>query len=580
MSFLRRFRSNYKWFLFSLLFALYLWARESPLSIDCPPYIYKFHSDQQLKLPVVKKYLENCSDKVVALKNLLDSLGFFSPSFDTVRDTIFIHAGDQNIIDSLRILSPIPCTIDSIQKGLFPRIYNAGELALLAEKTVRFFGSKGYPFVELSISILNAGSDVHPAFPKKGESLNGCIVEFFIRVNGRYCFSRPLLSGNWTTNSRLIEHDIFIKKDSIFDLRKIEESKSHLLSRHYINSAETGQLRIINEHERVQNASGFSGNVQVPFVITDNTGLGIDGAIAFTAGAPGANNLSGVFNISLLNLFHYGEIGQLTYRGEQDYQRLEVSLEMPFLFNIPLFGSTGFGLEIRENDYGYLHGEIKMTTDIVPFWQWGLILKGHEVSDSGGYSSRFEGIDFVVSKDTKPYRAGELAGEADLKIGSGIVQLNGRQLNRWHIDGDFGIHYPFNYRHALLGRIVFGTLLVDTKDTLRTVELYRTGGYNSVRGYSDNEFAFRSVFYEQLEYHVYFNYRGSVFIFIDSGIGSKRDEPLKMSFVEKLLGYGLGIRIPVKIGNASIEWARNYLETSGWGRLHFAISNTLAASHR
>jgi hypothetical protein len=392
-----------------------------------------------------------------------------------------------------------------------------------------------------------------------------------------------VLLGNWTTSARLVNNDITIKKDSIFDLRKMEDSKDRLLSRRYINAVETGQIRILSERERKLDPKGFSGSVLVPLIIGDNTGLGIDGAIAFNAGAPNANNLTGIFNVSLLNLFHRGEIGQLSYRGEKGYQQLEVSLEMPYLLNVPLFASTGFGLEIKENDYGYLHGELKMTTDLMPQWQWGIIIKAHEVAaDSGGNfsSSKFEGIDFVITKESKPFRAGEAARKADFKIGSGIVQHSGTQLNRWHLDGDFGMQFPFSFRHAAIGRIVCGMLLVDPQDTLRTVELYRAGGYNSVRGYSDLEFAFQSFLYEQIEYHVYFNYRGSLFIFIDAGIGFEREAPAQWASGDKMLGYGLGMKIPVKIGNASIEWARNYLETSGWGRLHFAISNTLSASHR
>jgi hypothetical protein len=542
-------------------------AHNEPFSFSSPPFIYIFEPPSPLKLSDVGNYVEKRRlSKIEAIKGLLDSLGFFSVSCDTVGDTIYLRCGARSIVDSLRIIAKVPCTIDSIQKGLFPRPYEAGELTILAEKTLRFFGKKGYPFARLSTAI--------------SEKEGPCIVTFTVRGNGRYLFSQPLLTGTQKTSERLLRRDISVKKDSVFNLQTIEESKNRLASRRWVTSVETGPFQIVSERERAQALPDFSGSVQVPFIISDNVGLGVDGAVAFQAGAASAGTLSGIFNISLLNLFRRGETGSLSYRGEQEYQRLEVSLAMPYLFNIPLFSSTGFGLEIKENDYGYLHGEISLTTDIRPFWQWGLVIKGHEVTDSAGSSSRFEGLDFVVSEEAKPYRAGMTCSEADFKIGSGIVQYNGRQLNRWHVDLTYGLHFPFNFRHAAVGRVVFGTILTDDLDTLRTVELYRTGGYKSLRGYSDNEFAFRTVIYEQVEYHLYFNYSGSVFIFMDAGMGVERDSPVSVRDAVKFLGYGLGIRVPVKIGDASVEWARKYTETSGWGRIHIALRNNLAAGRQ
>ncbi len=531
-----------------------------------------------LTAPLVEAYLEKGGDdKIEQVKRLLDSLGFFSASLDTAKDTIIIRSGSRSTVDSLRISAAIPCTVDSVQRGMFPRPYEAAELAALAEKTLRFFGQKGYPFARLSISVSETPDGQNPGLQSRGRS-RGCVVVFSIRENGRYLFAAPLLAGNRKTKERLLLHDIIVKKDSLFDLRKIEESKKRLGSRRWVGSAQTGPFQIVSQRETAMEPPDVSGRVQVPFIVSDNVGLGVDGAIAFQAGTAGAGNLSGIFNISLLNLFRRGEAGTLTYRGEQGYQLLEMSVAGPYLFNVPLFGSAGFGLEIKENDFGYLHGEIKLTTDIGPFWQWGLVIKGHEVTDSADRLSRFEGLDFVVSREARPYRAGERSSEADFKVGSGLVQYNGTQLNRWHGDAMYGIQVPVNFRHALAGRVVFGTILADPMDTLKTVELYRTGGYKSLRGYSDNEFAFRTVAYEQLEYRFYFNYSGSLFIFMDAGMGLYRDSRPGFHEAEKLLGYGAGIRIPVKIGDASIEWARKYSETSGWGRLHISIRNNLAVA--
>ena len=420
---------------------------------------------------MIEKYAAQSDAKISKIKSLLDSLGFFTASCDTVHDTIAIRPGNRSIVESVAVLSGLRCSIDSIQPGLFPRPYDAGELQALANKTLYFFGSRGYPFARLTIEISDSAAH--------GPAARGLAVTFTVSENGLYAFAKPLLTGKTRTSARLLGRDISIKKGTVFDVRKIEESKNRLLSRPYITAVKTGPLKILKEDETASRVSDtargpdFSGNVTIPFIISDNTGLGVDGAVAFQAAA--RSNLTGIFNISLLNLFHYGETGMLAYRGEQGYQRLEVSLAVPYLFGVALFGTAGFGLEIQQEDYGYLHGEVKLTTDLWPWWQWGLVLNGHEVTtynkDSVVVNRQFAGIDFVVSRETEPYRAGQWRKEAEFKIGSGIAQSPAVQLTRWHLEATGGVQYPLNSHHAIVGRTVFGTLLAEASDTLQTVEL-------------------------------------------------------------------------------------------------------------
>jgi len=548
------------------------------------PLIFRVDTASSAPASIIKKILSRSDATASVISSTLDSLGYFNPSIDTLADTIVIRPGFRSVVARIFIRSTLPCSIDSIQRATFPRAYDAGELRALANKTLYFFGRRGFPFAGLSVDITDSSAIMRarPELPRAELA-----VIFTVSENGFYAFGRPRLLGKTKTNPRLLLRDISAKQGAVFDIKKIEESTIRLRSRPYISSVETGQLQI--ERERAADAvtdtplaREFSGRVRAPFFVTDNTGLGVDGAVAFQAGQPAAGALTGIFNISLLNLFHYGETGLLSYRGERDYQRLEVSCSVPYLLGVALFGTGGFGLEIRQNEYGYLHGELQLTTDIAPFWQWGLALSAHEATryvDSVAVGSRFEGLDFVMSRDGRAYRAGEVSKEVHFKLGSGLTQASGIQLTRWHIDLAAGEQAPLGIRHAVAGRMFFGLLLTDARDTLQTVELYRTGGYKSVRGYLDNEFAFTTVLYGQVEYHYYFNYSGSIYFFTDCGAGrlNKSGVPQTSGAVQKMLGYGLGIQIPVKIGDAAIEWARNYKETRSWGRIHISIRNAVAA---
>ena len=524
--------------------------------------------------PIIRKIVSLPGIKLTDISRALDSLGFFSAALDTSSDSVIVHSGHRAEVKRLVILSSLPCAVDSVEKTAFPRAYDAAELRALADKTLYYFGCRGYPFASLSIDIKDTSA---------GAPDSALIVSFIVSENGRYAFSPSRLMGKTKTNPRVLFRDIAVKPGALFDLRKIEESKNNLLSRSYVASVEIGALKI--EREGLPDtlaASGIAGGVGTPFQVTDKSGLGVDGAVAFQAGQPGASALTGLFTMSLMNLFHYGETGTIDYRGQTGYQRLDVSCGIPFLAGLSLFSTAGFGLEIKQDDYGYLHGELEVTTDLVPYWQWGMALNGHEAThyvDSVPFGGKFEGLDFVLSRSGRAYRAGEVSKEATFKLGSGLTQASGTQLTRWHVDLTVGEHMPITARQAVVGRMVFGAILSDARDTLQTVELYRTGGYKSVRGYLDDEFAFTAVLYGQAEYHYYFNYTGSIYFFTDFGAGrlNKSPDPTVSGAVEKMLGYGVGIQVPVKIGDAAIEWARNYKDTRSWGRIHISVRNEIAA---
>jgi hypothetical protein len=86
------------------------------------------------------------------------------------------------------------------------------------------------------------------------------------------------------------------------------------------------------------------------------------------------------------------------------------------------------------------------------------------------------------------------------------------------------------------------------------------------------------VFYVQGEYLVYFSSEGAVYAFSDAGVGFGPYDQLNMSGATRMLSYGIGLHIPVKIGTATIEWARNFKDTESLGRIHVSIQNPISAA--
>jgi len=292
-------------------------------------------------------------------------------------------------------------------------------------------------------------------------------------------------------------------------------------------------------------------------------------------------SLTGLLNLTMLNILHRGEALSLYYRGEEFLQQFEVEISLPYPFTWPLFFSGSFGLEIEKDSYGYLQGEFEVLTQLQGLWQAGVSVKGHEttINDTSGnneFSWYFYGVDLILLRRAEAYRAGTLSREFHLRTGTGIANRTNGKFSRWSFDFSAGSHIPLFKRQAFLGKVATKAITSDDRDSLHQTEKFRIGGYRNVRGYAENQLSFKAVAYLQTEYHYYYNPTGSVYIFIDGGAGFPQQISLDADDRTYILGYGLGIRVPVRFGIFSLEWARNYEERKGLGRIHVRFRNSLS----
>ncbi|MBD3395167.1 MAG: hypothetical protein GF418_06015 [Chitinivibrionales bacterium] len=519
-----------------------------------------------------------------ALSRFLDSLGFFNADWDTLAtDTIAIQAVRRYVVDTILIKSPHEFGVDSLERLRFPRPYDAGEIGAIARLSVRFLARRGYPYAKLSI---NLDTTVSADTGNGGEPAPVIRPTFLLDPDIRCVFDRAVFSGDYKTKASLLARDIAFSPGDRFDARLLTQSERRLESRDYIVTARAGAPGTVaieadsSEGETDVSPVTYSERVAVPFLIEDNSGMGLDGALAFQSDRDERGGLlSGFLTLTLLNIFRRGEAASVYYRGEQDLQQFDLDISKPHLLGMPLVGSAGFGLEIQEDSYGYLHGELELLLEFETLWQTGMAFRGHETADRAGDANRswrVVGLDLILKKQSERVRAGVLATHLELRTGTAVADRPAGRFQRYSGDISGGYHLPLFRRLALANRAVVRTIIADSRDSLHAVERHRTGGHESVRGYAENEFPFTTVGYLQTEGLFYFSSLGSVYIFVDGGVGFVNDVDFSRGGRTDLLGYGAGIRIPVRIGTASIAWARNYRERRGFGRVHIRVQNALS----
>jgi outer membrane protein assembly factor BamA len=510
---------------------------------------------------------------VARVRDLLDSMGFFNARWDTTGPGQYrVSLRNRALIVAESFPGAPPATVDSLSDQQLPEYYDAAMIVKRTAEVGRRMAECGYPFARVSIAITRPESDTRMA----GAAQDTVLIAYRVEPDRKCVFAPPRLVGPLTTRRTVLLHDVPVREGDIFDIRKIETATESLNRRPYVTYAAVGAFGIEPENLRDKSDSTTvrdADYISVPIRIKDRTGLGIEGAIGFNSRQGDEAFVQGDMTVSLLNVFHAGEDASLLYAGDKTYQKFHIHASRPWILGYPLTGSGAFGLEVHENAYGYLEGEAMASSELRDLWQAGIAMKGSETTvDSTNRSWRYVGADLLLSRQSFDLRRGAFATEFSLKTGGGIAKRD-RSYTRSHVDFSAGLHIPFFRSQAIRVRLTTMHMITD-EETLVDAEMYRIGGYRTARGYLENEFAFRTIAYDQLELLHYFSARGSAYIFCDNGFGSAQSlTHANWGQRTEYLGYGLGVRVPARLGTLSLEWARNLRDAKSLGRINVQVNS-------
>lgn len=505
---------------------------------------------------VLKK---NSSQKI---SDFLDSLGFFHAKFDSISRKVF--PGKRAIVIKEIFQKNDSLPLELIGKIEYPRKFDAGEIKRRALQLNRVYAENGFPFATVEIDIMPIDYL---------SSVDSMVVTYKINSDRLTRFSGPLFNAAKKTSPSLLSKYIAFKPGELFDIRKVEKSIDALKKRTFIEDASSFSSLLLTDSLNQDSIC----SVSVPFEIKDRSGLGFEGIAGFESDQNEKPQLQGNAHFSLLNLFHSGESVSFLYMGNKTEQQFDIAFSKPWIFNIPLQIGGNLGMEIEKEKYGYVYGKCKLLTEFNFSLYAGLGFQYQETSvktDSSGSDGTYYGLNFLFLKIPQTFSKGVLSSELTIDIGSGVSKKE-RNYTRSHIDFSIGSHFPIWRSQAIYTRLVTAHIMTK-EESLLAVEMNRVGGYNSIRGYTDNEFAFRTVLYGQLEGIHYFNTTGSIFIFLDGGIGFENEPTSWKSDYSKLFGYGIGFRIPSRIGLMTLEWARNLQDKKNPGRIHVQFQNDLS----
>lgn len=350
--------------------------------------------------------------------------------------------------------------------------------------------------------------------------------------------------------------------------------------------------KIIKQSDAL-NSLGFVDNIKPPDVLfkKDSTTVYLylkkqnnnlfDGILGFSTNEESKKlTLNGYLNLELNNNLNFGEQFLLNYKADgNDQQNFRVKITMPYLLKSPL----GVGLELkifkRDTSFSTTDQQARLMYQITPNSKSYIGYKSYESSNLKKDPISNEGIEDYKSKFfiaginyTKIQNSNLFPIKTNFLIDSEIGNRESNNINESQIRVSSLLNHIFNlnYRNSIF--LQNNTQLL-TSETFLTNELFRFGGINSIRGFSEN--SIDASFYTTLntEYRYQFNNNMYVHSIIDVAYFENKVNTIN----NKLYSFGIGIGLATKAGILKFSIANGNTENQDFifsnTKIHISISS-------
>ncbi|MBS3772394.1 MAG: BamA/TamA family outer membrane protein [Bacteroidales bacterium] len=478
--------------------------------------------------------------------------GFLAASYDRMRiktDTVrmWLHVGQKYHWGKFSITTPdssLLQTIPSFQKIREQEVINLNELNALEKRVVTQLENQGYPFASVKISQLeNAGSD----------TLNASLV---IDPGKRYVIDSILIKGNDRVSEKYLYPYLELFPGMVYNENKLQKIPDKIENLAFLRQIRDFELEF-SEGQRVN----------VFLYLEKAASNQAEGVVGFLPKGDGKIHFTGAFDLSLSNLFRRGGHIDMNWNSlEEQSQELKLNMNHPYL----ILQSVGINadFELFKKDTSFLSRTFRagLSFDINSrSWLevFGHFEKSSLLSESGVVTNKYEPF------QTRLYGISYNFNNLDYRLNpsrgmyldvSGSVGKRKRGKDRKRYTGaeaglDISWYQPF-FRSWVIktsGHGRYKHFWSEDKKDFRENELYRFGGFNSLRGFDDNAFLAPAYSVITLELRYMLARNSNIYTFWDGGwYYNNIPSAVRQDF---LFGFGLGAHIDTGGGIMYISYA-------------------------
>ena len=459
--------------------------------------------------------------------------------------------------------------------NLSGEIFNKYDLENTISDVLTYYENNGNPFAIVKINSFNFYEDT-----LSRRSLANVILS--IEAKKKSTIDRIEILGNKKTKDFVIIRELRILSGQEYSQKKINLLPERLNKLGFFQPVQKPKYYINSKGEGVL-------SFKVKEIQTNN----FDGIIGYIPGsAPNVSGyVTGLINLKMRNLFGTGREASIKWqRLDRSSQLLDLNYLEPWVLGMPVNISTRIFQRKQDSSYVQRTFDISLQYLATDVLSAGVTVSFESVIPTDNGNSKFtvfnstivntginlkldtrndlysptKGIRFVNSYS---FRKKTINGPAKF-----IAPTTPTNVNLQKLELSFDAYFSFVNRQVLAVKLHGGEL---RGPFFETSDLFRMGGFNSLRGYKEDQFLGSRIIWGNLEYRFLLTNRTYFFLFIDNGYFLRKgDADRNIPKIEgDKTGYGLGINLETSLGILGVSFALGQGDSFSEGKIHFGIVN-------
>lgn len=441
----------------------------------------------------------------------------------------------------------------------------AGVAAILG-----WYDRAGYPFAQAAVSGIDDGGE------------GSMTVTIDVAEGGLTTIAGIRVAGNTETADRVILREARMDIPSVYDPAAVDRFAGRLRRLGIFADVQDPSLyRLTGEGNEPAPEEGAPGDGEYGLLVTVAEGRtsSFDGVLGYAPEqtASSGGSLTGSVVLAFRNLFGTARrLDAAWMRPGRNTQEVRLGYEEPWAFGYPVNLAGGFSQ--RRQDSSYVDTRWRLSAEFLATASLSVsaIVEGQSVVPSSGPSGA--GIEdatattggAVVRYDTRDDRELPRSGvdfRSEYRSGNkrrSAVQ-SGKSAIR-HIGFDFDFFIPLTTRQVLAFAAHGREVSTDTPDP---GDLYRLGGFRTLRGFREDQFLGERTAWGTAEYRFLAGGKSFLYGFVDQGYVMEAGGGGDLY----TYGYGVGLRLETGLGLVGVAFALGKGDPVSQTKIHFGLIN-------
>ncbi len=526
----------------------------------------------QLK-PIVDKLLNFLNDKGYLYAQIDSVTTKYNPANKAVTLNFYGRSGDPAYYGEIKI------TADSLDINKYLQLLDVKENDVYApsllennfQYLLNYAADHGYPFTDIEINQI-----------KFRQEDNKIKADMLLRIKeGEKVYIKGVkIKGNSYTDDDVILRELYIQKGDVYSKTDLDEIPEQLMRLQIFKNVNLSGISLVESDSVIVNIEIEEGNS----ILFD----GVVGYVPVNSGNKSGGNFTGLFNLSLKNIFGTARKFDVHWQKPDNYsEEFNLRYTEPWVFNYPVAISIGLDRTVRDSSFvkwnTFLNTRIRILKNLLAI---------------AGISRKLAFPDSISSRNNRLLRNEVINLELGLEFDTRDYPINPRSGLFYSNSYAYGFKNNYGPSYILIEdsirkheelqilQLEFGwyynlwsnqviSIEINGKqikgDQLQLTDLFWFGGSQTLRGYRENQFWGKVIAWANMEYRFILNRNSRLFVFSDWGFYQSLDKSVQDN--EVLPGYGVGIRFDTPLGIMGVDYGLGKGDSFGEGKIHFGITS-------